>query len=137
MDNENFALKGRVSTHIDELIQVARFDTYQTDINQKHENDIGEDGFNYYQAFFRDFDGQYYLIRLSSGINQAEETVYSVGRIGKRRFPAGGGSSSTREALNSGRKPSKIIIRTSEAKSQEIKTAVQFAYEKALKEKTE
>lgn len=75
------------------------------------------------------------MIRFSSGINQAEEIVYSVGRIWKRRFPAGGGSSSTREALNSGRKPSKIIIRTSEAKSQEIKTAVQIAYEKALKEK--
>ena len=75
------------------------------------------------------------MIRFSSGINQAEETVYSVGRIWKRRFPAGGGSSSTREALNSGRKPSGAIIRTSEAKSQEIKTAIQIAYEKALKEK--
>ena len=104
---------------------------------KKHEKCIGEDGFNYYQAFFRDFDGQYYLIRFSSGINRAEETVYSVGRIWKRRFPAGGGSSSTREALNSGRKPSEAIVRTSEAKSQEIKTAVQIAYEKALKEKTE
>lgn len=132
LSSENFALKGRAATHIDELIQVARYEDYKADEDGKHENDIGEDGFRYYYAFFRDFDGQYYRIPFSAGVNAQEETAYSIGKITKRRLPAGLGSSSN-EALENGRKPSGDIIYTSEAKSQEVKTAVQLAYEKALK----
>ena len=51
----------------------------------------------------------------------------------KRRFPAGNGSSSDKEALKNGRKPSDTIIYTSYYNSQEVKTAIQIAYEKALK----
>lgn len=81
------------------------------------------------------FDGKYYRIRFSAGINANEETVYSVGQIRERRLPADGGSSSKTEALKNGRKPSNSIIYTSEEKSQELKSAVMLAYEKALKEK--
>lgn len=135
LTDEAYSLKGRAATHIDELIQVARFDKYQPDANKKHENDIGEDGFNYYEANFMDFDGTYYRIALSAGINSNEETAYSIGRIEQRRFPANRGSSSSKEALNSGRKPSGDIIYTSEDKSQAVKSAIELAYEKALKKK--
>ena len=135
--NEEFALKGRAAVHIDELIQVARFRRYREDYNNSHENDIGEDGFNYFKANFRDFDGKYYLIHFSSGISGEEETTYSIGDIKERRFPAGNGSSSDKEALKNGRKPSGTIIYTSYDKSQEVKTAIQIAYEKALKKDAE
>lgn len=135
LSDEQYALKGRTATHIDELIQVARFIGYKPDLNGKHENDIGEDGFNYFEAFFRDLDGKYYRVTLSAGINANEETVYSIGEIRLRSFPADRGSSSQKEALKNGRKASVDIIYTSAAKSQEIKTAVQIAYEKALGKK--
>ena len=144
MSDEDYARKGRAAVHIDELIQVARFDGYSPDIDGRHENDIGEDGFNYFEAYFMDHDGKYFRISFSAGINENEETVYNIGSIRERRHPASGRSSSQRkahtnrgssshgEALKSGRKPSADIIRTSEDKSQEIKTAIQIAYEKAL-----
>ena len=135
MSDEDYALKGRAAAHIDELIQVARFNGYEADLNNKHENDIGEDGFNYFESYFRDFDGKYYRVPLSSALNEQEETAYSIGRIRQRSFPAGRGSSSQKEALKNGRKASGDIIYTSEAKSQEVKTALQLAYEKALKKK--
>ena len=137
LSDDAYALKGRAATHIDELIQVARFKGYDPDLNQKHENDIGEDGFNYFEAYFRDLDGKYYLVRFSAALNAQEETVYSIGQIRQRSFPADAGSSSKKEALKNGRKASGGIIYTSEAKSQELKTAVQIAYEKALKKKSE
>ena len=103
----------------------------------KHENDIGEDGFNYFLAYFRDADGKYYRVPFSSAINEQEETTYSIGMIRQRSFPAGRGSSSNKEALKGGRKASKNIIYSSEAKSQEVKTAIQLAYEKALGKKAD
>jgi len=51
----------------------------------------------------------------------------------QKSFPADTGSSSQKEALKNGRKASKDIIYTSSSKSQEVKSAVQIAYEKALK----
>ena len=134
LDSDAYALKGRTATHIDELIQVAKFQDYKQDVDKKHENDIGEDGFNYYEAYFQDFDGKYYRVVFSAGINASEETVYSIGQIRERRFPAGRGSSSN-EALKNGRKPSNnAIIYTSEGKSQ-VKNAIELAYEKALEKK--
>lgn len=131
-----FARKGRIATHIDELIQVARFKGYEEDLKNKHENDIGEDGFNYYESFFEDFDGKYYLIPLSAGLNGENETAYSIGKPVKRKFPTSTGSFSHMggDAQN-GEESSKGIIYTSEDKSQEIKTAIQLAFEKALAEK--
>lgn len=136
LSDADYARKGRAATHIDELIQVARFDKYNPDMNGKHKNDIGEDGFNYYEAYFRDFDGKYYRITLSSGINDQEETTYSIGRIRERSFPASRGSSSKKEALKSGKEASSnTIIYTSAQKSQAEKTAIQMAFEKAFANK--
>ena len=119
LTDEDYALKGRMATHIDELVQVARFDGYESDLDNKHENDIGEDGFNYFEAYFRDFDTKYYRVVFSAALNDQEETVYSIGRIRQRNFPADRGSSSKKEALKNGRKASGGIVYASEAKSQE------------------
>jgi len=53
---------------------------------------------NYFTAFFRDvesdgYPGQYYEVYFSSALNDAEETVYSIGNIRKRRLPTRQGSS--------------------------------------------
>lgn len=135
MSDESFSLKGRIATHIDEMIKVAKFQKYKADEIGKHENDIGEDGFNYYDAYFEDFDGKYYRVRLSAALNENQETAYSIGKVTERKSPASSGSSSNEGGALNGRSSSTVIIRTSGPNSQEVKTAVRAAFEKALAEK--
>lgn len=137
LSDEDYARKSRAAAHLDELIKVARFDDYEPDRNGKHKNDIGEDGFNYFIAYFMDEDGKYYEISFSAALNADAETAYSIGEIRKRKAPASPGSSTkTGGAQKNGRKPSGGIIYTSGPNSQEVKSAVQLAYEKAIASKT-
>ena len=121
LPNDVYALKGRVATHIDELIQVSRKNGYAPNRSESHVNDIGEDGFNYFDGYFRDTDKKsYYKIHFSAGLNENDETVYSIGDIRRRKFPTVTGSSSTeRGAHKNGGELSDGIVRTSEDKSQE------------------
>jgi len=82
LSTEEYRRKLNVAAHIDELIQVARFGGHKEDVDRYHKNDIGEDGFNYYEAFFADAGG-YYKVPFSAGINGEQETVYSIGKIEK------------------------------------------------------
>ena len=63
LPDDQYYLKGLAATHIDELIQVARFNKWTPDRDGKHFNDIGEDGFNSYKAGFMNFDGKYFSRR--------------------------------------------------------------------------
>lgn len=139
---KEYALKGRIVAHIDELVQVSKFDRYKAD-DGHHENDVGENGFNYYRAYFRDGgeEGKYYGVTISAGINNTGETVWSLGSIRERSPSPSRGSSSNHSGerrSNSGRKASSTgIIYTSEGKSQEQKTEMQRAFEKARAKKEE
>jgi hypothetical protein len=99
---EQYRVKENAAAHIDEIILVGEFKGNSDDIGGYHENDIGEDGFNTYTAFFEDHGGQYYRVQFTSALNGDVETAYSIGDIQKRKKPATGNGSSTREsgALN-------------------------------------
>ena len=126
-----YSVKLQAAAHIDELIRVGKFDGFKPDENNKHENDIGEDGFNYYTAFFQDTDGIRYRIAITAALNENKETAYSIGAIRKRKPTTGRGPSARKSgAQNGGKLPSESIIYTSEGKSQQ-KTAMQEAMEKA------
>lgn len=84
LSDYDYEVKSRMAAHIDELVQVGKFKKYREDLNGNHENDIGEDGFNYYNAYFKDIDGQYYRVPITAGLNGNEETVYSIGEIRKK-----------------------------------------------------
>lgn len=138
LDDASYGIKLRAAAHIDELVQVGQFDRYIEDQLGAHENDIGEDGFNYYTAYFRDFDGSHYRVTFSAGINENDETVYSIGRIRKRepitrRGPSSGveagGAQSRRNRLSSS---SSIADRSGNVKG---KTAVELAFERARERK--
>lgn len=136
LSDEAYALKGRIVAHIDELVQVSKFSNYKEDANENHKNDIGENGFNYYRAFFRDGgeSGKYYDVTISAGLNGAGKTIWSIGKIKKRSLDPSRGSSSIHSGMGaqkSGRKASDGIIYTSEGKSQDQKTEMQLAFEKA------
>lgn len=97
LTGEKLALKSRIAGHIDEVIGASRKFKNRPDVNHVHQNDIGEDGFNYYAAYFEDNDGQYYRVVFSSAINGAVETAYSIGKTGERKHPASNGSSAPTE----------------------------------------
>lgn len=142
LPDEEYALKGRIVAHIDELVQVSRYNDFSPDVDGHHENDVGEDGFNYYRAYFRDGgeNGDYYRVTISAGLNGDGETVWSIGEIKKRSASYRHGSSSDRNGMrrsNGSRSTSTNIIYTSEGKSQEEKTEIQRAFEKARAKKEE
>lgn len=125
-----YEVKSRMAAHIDELVQVGKFQKYRSDYEGKHKNDIGEDGFNYYNAFFKDIDGQYYRVPITAGLNGNNETVYSIGEIRKRRDGTNRGSSSNGGAQKSGTVPSGNIIVYSVGESQ-VQNSMKEAFEKA------
>ena len=116
LSDEAYRLKETAAAHIDEIILTGEFSHNMEDIGGTHENDIGEDGFNSYVAYFEDRDGQYYRISFVSALSGNEETAYSIGNIQKRKKPTTGNGSSTREsgALNGGRLSTDSISRSSE-----------------------
>ena len=105
LSDEAYRLKETAASHIDEIILTGEFSHNMEDVGGVHENDIGEDGFNSYVAYFEDSDGQYYRVSFVSALNGNEETAYSIGNIQKRRKPTTGNGSSAREssALNGGK----------------------------------
>ncbi len=108
---EQYRVKENAAAHIDEIIMVGEFKSNSDDIGGYHKNDIGEDGFNTYTAFFEDHDGKYYRIQFTSALNGDVETAYSIGDIQKRKKPATSNGSSTREsgALNGSKLPADTV----------------------------
>ena len=93
----------RAAGHIDELAETAKWRNWRADENGNHQNDIGEDGFDYFTSYFEDADGQYYEVRFSAGVNSGNsvqinddtDTAYSIGVMNKRRHPSSTGSSNS------------------------------------------
>lgn len=138
MSGADYARKSRAAVHVDEIIQASKLNRYRPDVNQKHANDIGEDGFNYYTAFFQDADGRYYRLMLSSALNNMEETAYNIGAIQERRLPSTRNGSSGKagargadgQSPDGGYSPEQMISQ-SDAASQG-KSDIQLALERAL-----
>lgn len=138
LDDASYGIKLRAAAHIDELVQVGQFDRYIEDQLGAHENDIGEDGFNYYTAYFRDFNGEYYRITFSAGVNKNDETVYSIGGIRKRESITRRGSSSGVEAGGAQSRRNRLSSSSSIADREgnvKGKTAVELAFERARERK--
>lgn len=83
-DNE-FAVKLRAESHIDELAEISFGNDIEADIKS---HKFAKDGFVYKTAYFQDYDGQYYKIRLSIGINNNIATVYNIGKIKEDKLPS-------------------------------------------------
>ena len=92
LPDADLGAKMRAAGHIDELLEISRWDNYRPDKNGNHANDIGEKGFDYFTTYFEDFDGTYYAVKISAGVNDGAgvyinddmDTVYSIGNPEKR-----------------------------------------------------
>ncbi len=87
MTDEEYATKLRAETHIDEVAQISKRGKDIVPDDKNHP--FAKGGFNYRTAYFKDFDGQYYRLTLSVGINGEIKTVYNVGKIKEAQFPRG------------------------------------------------
>lgn len=80
MSEDEFAVKLRVESHIDEIVETSIKSNKPLSRDAKG-HDFAKDGFEYRTAYFEDFDGKYYKIRFSIGHNGTVATVYNVGKI--------------------------------------------------------
>ena len=103
MADEKFYVKANAGVHIDELAQVSVNDNPnkkpKADLDGRH-GDFAEGGWTYRTAFFHDFDGKYYRLKISAAIGKDGTVVYNIGDIEERSFPKVTGSSAKGGALN-------------------------------------
>ena len=85
MTDEEFAVKSRIESHIDEVAEVSMPKNKKGD---EKNHSFARDGFTYRKAYFQDFDGQYYEVTLSIGNNGTVATVYNVGKIKESALPS-------------------------------------------------
>ena len=91
-DNE-YLVKLTALSHIDELaeasvVQRNKEGKPKTTPDAKN-HPFAKDGFEYRTVYFQDFDGKYYRITLSIGLNDGVATVYNVGQVKEAVTPEG------------------------------------------------
>ena len=91
LNKEGFKKKLNAEAHIDELseISIAQKNADGTkkikpDYNKKHQKyDLAKDGWSYRTAYFSDFNGDTYKVRLSVAKDGTVESIYNVGEMKK------------------------------------------------------
>lgn len=99
MSESAFERKANAASHIDELAQISMRGKENTpDYNARH-GAMAADGWNYRTAYFRDFDGRYYKVTISTALNPEGKIVYNIGKMQERSIPQISGSSGMSGAL--------------------------------------
>lgn len=92
MSESAFERKVNAAAHIDELAQISMRGKKNTpDYNARH-GAMAADGWNYRTAYFRDFDGRYYMVTISTALNPEGTIIYNVGHMKEEAFPKVKGS---------------------------------------------
>ncbi len=87
MREDYFERKVNAGAHIDELASVSvRGRKNQADYNARHGEDASG-GWNYRTAYFKDFDGKYYLCTISVEKGKNGNAIYNIGKMQERSFP--------------------------------------------------
>lgn len=86
LSEEIYQVKANAGVHIDELARISVGKENKKDAGARH-GAFASGGWNYREAFFRDFDGKYYLIKFSVAKNNDGNIVYSIDDIDERAFP--------------------------------------------------
>ena len=98
LSSKLYDAKTNAALHIDELVQIAKNQTkrngHATDYGNRHD----ADGFTYRDVFFRDYDGEYYLLTISIMESNVKNEAYSIGKIDRRTTPQRKSGSSDRTA---------------------------------------
>lgn len=87
MSESAFERKVNAAAHIDELAHISMRGKKNTpDYNARH-GAMAADGWNYRTAYFRDFDGRYYMVTISTALNPEGTIIYNVGHMKEEAFP--------------------------------------------------
>lgn len=93
MSETAFERKVNAASHIDELAQVSvKGDRNVVDRNSRH-GGMASSGWNYRTAFFKDFDGKYYKVTISTAQSADGKMIYNIGQMQERSTPQIDGSS--------------------------------------------
>ena len=93
MSEAAFERKVNAASHIDELAQISvKGDMNVVDHNSRH-GGMASGGWNYRTAFFKDFDGKYYKITISTAQSADGRMIYNIGQMQERSAPQIDGSS--------------------------------------------
>lgn len=93
MSEAAFERKVNAASHIDELAQVSvKGERNVVDHNSRH-GDMASSGWNYRTAFFKDFDGKYYKVTISTAQSADGKMIYNIGQMQERSIPQINGSS--------------------------------------------
>ncbi len=87
LTDDEFSVKLRTEAHIDEIVETSLKDK-NGKVPDTKSHSFAKEGFSYRTAYFQDYDGQYYKVRLSIGHNNNVATVYNVGKIQKDSIPS-------------------------------------------------
>lgn len=82
LSDEEFALKLRVASHIDEIAETS-VDKQKKKHPDYKNHSFAKDGFSYRTAYFEDFDENYYEGVFYVGHDNTIATIYNVGKIKK------------------------------------------------------
>lgn len=84
-DNE-YRAKLNAESHIDELAVTSIPDSWNEDVGNKHQNRrMADQGWDYRTAYFEDFDGSFYEIRLSVSRNGDIKEIYNIGQLRNKK----------------------------------------------------
>lgn len=98
MSNEEYRAKLAAESHIDELSVISVPDSWNEDVNNKHQQrGMANQGWDYRRAYFEDSDGRYYEVTLSVSRNGEVNEVYNVGQMRQKKNTASSLGSSVRE----------------------------------------
>ncbi len=87
LDNEIYFRKLTAGTHIDELSKISmRGNKSKPDTGSRH-GDFASDGWNYRTAYFQDYDGMYYKLKISVAQNANGNVIYNIGDMKEETPP--------------------------------------------------
>lgn len=98
MSDDEYRAKLAAESHIDELAVISVPDSWNEDVNNKHQQrGMANQGWDYRRAYFEDADGRYYEVALSISRNGEVNEVYNVGQMRQKKNTASSLGSSVRK----------------------------------------
>ena len=87
MSDDAYERKANAAAHIDELAQTSvRGKTVVADHSERH-GSMADEGWNYRTAYFQDFDGKYYEVKISVAQSSNGKLIYNIGKMQERSIP--------------------------------------------------
>ena len=114
MSVKEYERKVSAAAHIDELAQISKKKgVVKADYDGRH-GEMASGGWSYRNAYFEDYNGQYYLVTISTAIGNDGRQIYNIGQTKEDVNPKIKGSSAKKGNGPQGITSSQVSIRNSD-----------------------